>query len=669
MGKKVPAQEPLYLVFFVSLRPQNIIFMKKIDLYILKQYLLLFAGTFFICLFIFMMQFLWRYVDDLVGKGLSWGILLQFFFYAGLTLVPMSLPLAVLLTSLISFGNMGEKLELLSMKAAGIPLIRILQPTFIFILMVCGGSFYFQNNTSPYATKQLATLLWSMRQKNPEVEIPEGIFYNEIPGYNLFVEHKNKETGMLYGMMIYTTGGNIEEAQIILADSARLQSTADHMHLKLTLYSGERFKNMSGKSGNMLRANVPYMRETFVREVDLIPFDNNFSMMDGDLFNRNAKTKSLSAISLAIDSIDARLDSLADNAYTNLRSFYLKRDIGEDHNDYSVRLQRARHLAEVAEENDSAFAHKSLEKRQLAVRRALTQAKSTHADVEFRGIFTHNDNQNLRQHQLEQYSKFSLSLACLIFFLIGAPLGAIIRKGGLGVPVVVSVVIFIFYYIVNVAGEKMAKSGEWNMLFGAWLSSAILTPIGIFLVTRANKDSTVFNIEGYRRVVMSILGLRATRKINRKEVIIHDPDYPVVKEKLLLLASDSERYMHEHRLRFMPSYVKLFFHYQEDAEVISISERLEEIVSELHNSRDNVVIGAIGEFPILTPDAHTRPFRNKRMNMALGIIFPLGLFFWLRIWRYRLRLLRDLKEISRYSPMIVERIDLHILAQEIQDNI
>lgn len=643
--------------------------MKKIDLYVLRQYLLLFAGTFFICLFIFMMQFLWKYVDDLVGKGLSPSVLVQFFFYAALTLVPMSLPLAVLLASLISFGNMGEKLELLSMKAAGIPLVRILQPTFIFITMVCYGSYYFQNNVSPYATKQLATLLWSMRQKNPEVEIPEGIFYNDIPGYNLFVEQKDKETGMLYGMMVYTTSGSIEEAQIVLADSARLQSTADHRHLKLTLYSGERFKNMDAKSGNMLRANIPYMRETFVREVDMIPFDDNFSMMDGDLFSHNAQTKSVGTIRRDIDSLVTRIDSVARTNYNSLLSYYLKRDIPVEATNRASRIQRARHLVEVAEDNDSLFARRTLEKRQQAMRRALSLASSTHSEVEFRSILTATENQNLRQHQLELNRKYSLSLACLIFFLIGAPLGAIIRKGGLGVPVVVSVLIFIFYYIVNVAGEKMAKSGEWNMLFGAWLSSAILTPIGIFLVTRANKDSTVFNTEGYRRVAMRLLGLRYTRKIARKEVIINDPDYAAVREKLLLLASDCENYQKEHSLRLMPSYLKLFFQYQEDSEVMDIDERLEALVAELHNSRDNVIIGAISELPILVPDAHTRPFRSSRLNIATGIFFPLGIFFMLRIWRYRLRLYRDLGEIQKYCPMIVERIELHILAQEIQDSL
>ena len=280
--------------------------LKKLDIFILKQFCLLFAGTFFICLFIFMMQFLWRYVDDLIGKGLSMEVLGKFFFYASMTLVPISLPLALLLASLISFGNMGERLELLAMKAAGIPLVRILRPVFTFVIAVSIGSFYFQNVVAPESSKQLAALLYSMRQKSPEMEIPEGQFYNEIPGYNLFVEHKDVETGMLYGVMIYTQGSNFDDTQIILADSGRIQTTAEQMHLKLTLYDGERFRNMQNTGGALDKATVPYMRETFKKEVDLIPFDNNFSVMDANLFNENAQTKNLAMLNRGVDSITGR---------------------------------------------------------------------------------------------------------------------------------------------------------------------------------------------------------------------------------------------------------------------------------------------------------------------------------------------------------------------------
>ena len=642
---------------------------KRLDWYVLRSYLMLFAGTFFVCLFIFMLQFLWRYVDDLVGKGLSWFVLAKFFFYASLTLVPMSLPLAVLLASLISFGNMGEKLELLSMKAAGIPLVRIILPVFLLVLTICLGSFFFQNKVGPEATRQLATLLWSMRQKNPEVEIPEGIFYSDIPGYNIYIEHKDAETGMLYGVMIYTSGGGADNTQIVLADSARMQSTADHMHLKMTLYSGERFRNMDAQSGRMLRASIPYMRETFVREVDLIPFDNNFSMMDANLFNSNAQTKDLSSIQHGIDSLSQRLDSMGHRFYDNALAYYLMRSLPVTSSDSVARLRRMAHLLEVSVPLDTALARQSVEEQQRTLRFASAKAHSTLSEFDFRGVITETDNYALRTHLLEWQRKFSLSLACIIFFFIGAPLGAIIRKGGLGVPVVVSVLIFIFYYIINVAGEKMAKQGEWNMLFGAWLSSMVLAPIGGFLISRANKESMVFNIEGYRHFFMTVLGLRYNRKIARKEVIIHEPDYPRMLDELRALTDHCQRYQERHHLRRFPSYWRLYFHYREDKEVIAISEHLEQIIEELHNSRDNVIIAALGEYPILVPDAHTRPFHSSRLCLLTGLVLPLGIFFWFRVWRFRIRLWRDLTQIQRLSPMIAERIDLHVLSQEISDKL
>lgn len=626
---------------------------KKLDIFILKSYLLLFAGTFFICLFIFMMQFMWRYVDELIGKGLSTEVLMKFFYYSGLTLVPTSLPLAVLLASLITFGNLGERFELLSMKAAGIPLVRILQPIFLFVLLVCGGSFYFQNNIGPEATKQLATLVWSMKQKSPELEIPEGIFYNSIPGYNLFVEHKDKETGMLYGVMIYSTTDGYEDAQIVLADSARLQSTEDKMHLMLTLYNGERFRNMDNQGGNnILRANVPYMRESFVTEVDVIPFDGNFNLMDANLFAGNAQTKDLAEVYRGIDSLTHLTDSMGHAICKNSLETILKRDLPTGTKD-SVKIVAN---AQNREPFDSTYFNMTEEEQSASWRTAMQRVSTAQAEYDFRAIITADSNLQLRKHHMEANKKYTMSLACLLFFFIGAPLGAIIRKGGLGIPVVISVIIFIFYYIINVGSEKMAKTGQWNMLCGMWLSTAVLLPIGLFLINRANKDSVVFNIEGYRNFFMKLLGLRTTRKLNRKEVIIHNPEYKRIQQDMAVLNKDCQDYMDKAHLYLMPNYWKLFFRYEQDTTVIGINNRLEALIEELHNSRDNVILTRINEYPIMAPDAHTRPFRSARWNMFTGIFLPLGIFFFFRIWRYRLRLWKDLQDIQKLNEQISERI-------------
>ncbi|MCM1107455.1 MAG: LptF/LptG family permease [Clostridium sp.] len=625
---------------------------KKLDIFVFKSYALLFAGTFFICLFIFMMQFMWRYLEDLIGKGLSVDVLLQFFYYAGLTLIPMSLPLAVLLASLITFGNFGERFELLSMKAAGIPLIRILRPIFLFTIILSGWSFYFQNITSPQATRDLYTLIYSMRQKSPELEIPEGIFYNELPGYNLFVEHKNKETGMLYGTMFYTNSKGYEDAEIVLADSARLQSTADKRHLKLTLYSGERFRNMESQGGVMKRTNVPYMRETFIEEIDLIPFDNNLNMMDASLFSGNAATKNIRAIEQGLDSLTNRSDSMGHATYRITGRSLTNRSIGSGRTDSATIVAKVATTAPL----DTLFLQQSTPMQQRIMRSAMNKTQTAISEYEFRQLNTNDLNRNIRLHRLEWHKKFTLSLACIIFFFIGAPLGAIIRKGGLGVPVVVSVSIFIFYYIVNVSGEKMAKSGEWEIWFGVWLSSFVLAPIGAFLTYKANRDSVAFNMEAYISFFRRLLGLRDTRRIARKEVILNDPDYPKMETRLVQLRTDCRNYAQHARLKRMPNYFRLFFRYEEDCEVIAINQRMEGIIEELSNSRDSGIIDALNNLPILSPDAHTRPSHNRRLNQSAGLFFPLGLFFFFRVWRYRLRLYRDMQEIQRFCIYIEKRI-------------
>ncbi len=625
-------------------------FIKKIDIFIFKAYSLLFVGTFFICLFIFMMQLTWRYVDTLIGKGLTLDVLASFFYYTGLTLIPMSLPLAILLASLITFGNFGERFELLAMKAAGIPLIRILQPLIGFNILLSIGSFYFQNVTGPDAQKNFYALMYSMKQKSPELEIPEGIFYSEIPGFNIFVEKKDPQTGMLYGVMIYSTTDGYQDAQIVLADSAEIHSTADEKHLQLTMYAGERFRNMQAQGNMMAKSNVPYMRETFIEETDLITFDNDFNMMDAGMFSSNAQTKNMLEINHGLDSLSHRSDSTGRALYAYMKNSTYRRMV-------NIKTKDSIAISEQSVKFDTLYSQLTASQRQSVMRTALQKSKTANSEYEFRSLISKDIDQSTRGHWMEWHKKFTLSLACLFFFFIGAPLGAIIRKGGLGVPVVVSVMIFIFYYIVNVSGEKMAKTGEWTPWFGEWLSSMVLFPIGIFLTYKANKDSAVFNIEAYTTIIRKLLGLRISRNIARKEVIIHDPDYPVVKTDFTRLVEDWTEYAKKTRLWLPPNYIRIFFYNIDDQEVINLSERQENLISILANSRDAAILDALNKLPIVSTHAHTRPFHNYRWNMVLGIIFPLGTFFYFRIWRYRLRLYKDIQQIKKYGTFITERIE------------
>ena len=625
-------------------------FIKKIDIFVLKAYGLLFVGAFFICLFIFMMQLMWRYVDELIGKGLTLDVLAHFFYYAGLTLVPMSLPLAILLASLITFGNLGERFELLSMKAAGIPLVRILRPVLLCNILLSIGSFYFQNVTSPEAQKKLSTLVYSMKQKSPELEIPEGIFYSEIPGFNIFVEEKGKENGMLYGVMIYSMTDGYEDAQIVLADSAELHTTADEKHLMLTLYAGERFRNMQSQGNMMSRTNVPYMRETFVKEIDLITFDSNFDMMDANLFSGNARTKNLREISTGIDSLNHKSDSTGRALFSYLQNTTYRRKA-------NVAAPDSAKIVTEKLNYDTIYSRLTLRQQQAVLRNAMQKSTAATNEFEFRSLISRDIDKSTRTHWIEWNKKFTLSLACLFFFFIGAPLGAIIRKGGLGVPVVISVTFFIFYYIINASGEKLGRTGELEAWFGEWLSSLVLCPIGIFLTYKANKDSAVFNIEAYISIIRKILGLRQSRHIARKEVIIHDPDYPAVAASLAELSEKWQDYARKSRLLTPPNYVRIFFKDINDEKVEELYQQQESLITTLSNSRDAAILNALNKIPIVSLHAHTRPFHNYKWNMVLGIAFPAGVFFYFRIWSYRLRLNKDIQQIRKYNTFIIERID------------
>ena len=620
---------------------------KKLDIFILKSFCLLFVGTFFICLFIFMMQFLWRYVDEMVGKGLEMTVLGQFFFYSALTLVPASLPLAILLAALITFGNFGERFELLAMKAAGISLLKIMRSLIIFISFICCVSFYFQNVVGPKAQTKLWTLLLSMKQKSPELDIPEGVFYDEIEGYNLYVKHKNRETGMLYDVLIYNFEKGFENAQIIKADSGRLEMTADKQHLLLHLFSGEQFENL--KSQSMNQKNVPYQREAFREKHAIIEFDSDFNMADEGFMSGQASSKNMKTLEADIDSMKLKNDSVG-RAYYNEAMESTYKPVPQLTKADTTKIEKA----VLAEYNvDSLFDAATLMEKQKVISTAVSRAESAASDWSFKGFNMEETEGSMRKHMTAWHEKLTLSLACLIFFFIGAPLGGIIRKGGLGMPVVVSVLIFIIYYIINNTGYKMARDGKWIVWTGMWLSTAILAPLGAFLTYKSNNDSVVLNADAYINWFKKIVGIRSVRHMFRKEVIIHDPDYDRLPGDLQQLSDDCRAYAAKSELKRAPNYFKLWMNDQVDEEVEKINERMETLIDEMSNTRSMSLLTALNNYPVIPVHAHVRPFHNYWLNLACGVVFPIGLFFYFRIWAFRLRLSKDMERIVKTNDDVI----------------
>ena len=625
---------------------------KKLDIFIAKQFGLLFIATFFICQFVLMMQFLWRYVDELIGKGLSLEVLAQFFWYMGIMLMPQAFPLAILLSSLIAFGNLGESSELTAIKAAGISLLQSMRSLIIITIGISLMSFYFQEVIGPKAFVSFRQLLISMKQKNPEVEIPEGIFYDGIPGSNLYVQKKDVEKGMLYGIMIYRMNGGYEDAAVILADSGRIQATEEKKHMLLTLYSGEWFENMR-QGGMGVAANVPYRRETFSTKRIVLDFDSGFDMAEVGGIASDARSKGLSKILHDLDSIREFNDSVGHQYYkeSTYSTFY------KPQLDKKDSLKVVKELNKATTNFDNTYALLPGEKKQAVLQMASNDAKAALNDLEFKSEYSDYLNREERLHEMEAINKFTLSLSCLIFFFIGAPLGAIIRKGGLGVPVIISVLVFIIFYILDNTGMKMARDDNWTVWFGKLLGTAVLSPIAIFFTYKANNDSVVFNIDLYKSLLMRMLGLRQKRPAIGKEVTINAPDYAQDATLLRQITADIEQYTQEHSLRRWPSPVKVFFRPGDDQTISRISTTLEEVIEDLSNTRDKVILNEVNTYPILATHAHTRPFRRKWLNIITGLVVPAGIFFYLRMMRFRLRLWHDLKVILKANQTITEKIE------------
>ncbi|MBQ1932262.1 MAG: LptF/LptG family permease [Muribaculaceae bacterium] len=625
---------------------------KRLYTFMLQSFLPLFLMTFFICLFIVLMQFLWRYIDDLVGKGLEVSVIAELFFYAALTMVPMALPLAVLLASLMTFGNLGERFELTAMKASGVSLLKAMRPLMVLMTFVAIGAFFFQNNVLPIAQTKMWTLLYSMRQKSPELEIPEGVFYDQIPGYNLFVQSKDRNTGMLNNVMIYDMSAGFDNARIILADSGKMSMTSDKTHLFLRLYDGEQFENLK-EQGGTVKGNVPYRREMFDSKEILISFDANFNRMDEDGMRNQYVGKNIEELQATIDSVNHRIDSIGTTYGEAIKQipylgipYYERQYAGGG----VIEVPQKPITLEKPLDIDSLYRGKNAASQKGLIAQAITKAKRNRQDYEFRSYQMRDDRKTIRRHGIELHKKFTLSFACIIFFFIGAPLGAIIRKGGLGMPLVISVFLFIFYYIIDNSGYKMAREGRLEVWEGMWLSSAVLLPLGIFFTYKSVNDSAVFNRDAYANFFRRIFGYNEIRNVQLKEVIM---DEVVVADALVMLQSlaDACSRFTARYARTM-SYVKYWMQGIDRDEISGFVDRLEGTVEYMSNSRDKIVINKLMDYPVIRRMWFHQPSYGKWMSYASMIVFPVGLPVYLIGLHCHKKLLKEVAAVANVTREI-----------------
>ena len=584
----------------------------------------------------------------------------------------MALPLAILLASLMTFGNLGERLELLAMKSAGVSLIHIMRPLIITIGIISIGAFFFQNNAMPVVQVKLYSLLYSMRQKSPELDIPEGVFYGEITGYNVYVKEKNNQTGLLKDVMIYDYSKGFNNARVILADSGRLKTSADKLFLVLSLFNGESFENLSeGQTGsNNRKTAVPYRRETFSTKDILIDFDANFTRTDESFMQNQYMGKQLKDLQTSIDSMTVRLDSIKAINSKNVYDMSYKKTFSKPKRELSQQAETgtgntatandADSLTKISNEPvkiinfDSLYKAEAPSGQAALLVRAKSNIESVKADYYFKAATLGDEAYKVRRHLTEWHKKFTLSFACMVFFFIGAPLGAIIRKGGLGMPVVISVILFIFYYIIDNIGFKMARDGIWEAWEGMWLSSAILAPLGIFLTYKAVNDSVILNADTYLNAIKNFIGKRAGRKVEKKEVIIFNPDYAAMLPRLDKLAENCAEYLKSHK-RWL-NYFTFWKQGGKDHTAEQLATEMEGIIEELGNSDQNLVLNKLMDYPVIGGYNQLNANLNGKIGLAFGIFFPIGLPVYL-LATYQRKLLRhDIQVVQKTSRELEDMI-------------
>lgn len=469
--------------------------MKKLYRYIVKSFLGTFLFTFFIVIFILLMQFLWLYIDDMVGKGLETSILLELFFYMSITFVPMALPLALLLASLMCFGNFGEHYELVAMKASGISIWRVMRPLMFFSLFLSGIAFVFSNSIIPVATLKAKTLLFDVRKQKLAFDIKEGIYYRDIEDYVIYINKKGDDGSSIYGVKIYDHTAREGNIKIMSADSGMMALSPNQRNIVFTLYNGYNYTDVT--TDNDYQVRRPFERMAFKEEqIKFSLADFDMTRSSEDLYKSYHEMMNIHQLSTALDSLENRF---AERQQVFTESF------GRRFSNYNTRQPDTCivNMDSLAADSTTILLWPLIDniypdKRANVVEMAVGGAQNAKDNVNFNSADFKSQNENMRKHRKEWHKKFTLSIACLIFFFIGAPLGTIIRKGGLGLPTVISVLFFVVYWVTSMTAERVAVAGDLNMFIGVWLSSIILFPVGVFLTFKATSDSALLDADSWR---------------------------------------------------------------------------------------------------------------------------------------------------------------------------
>ena len=632
---------------------------KRLYSFVLETFLPLLIASFSVCLFILLMQFFWKYVEDMVGKGVEMKVLAEMFFYAANTLIPTALPLAILLASLMTFGNLGEHLELLAMKSSGISLLRLMKPVIVLLIFLSGIAFVFQNNIMPRVQAKLGTIVWSLRIKAPELNIPEGAFCKDIPGYNMYVRTKDK-TGLLCDVMIYDYSKGFDNAMVIVSDSGRMKTSDDKKYLIITLYKGESFQNIQMNNSGYNHSNqIPFQRQTFSKRDILIEFDSNFNMADESVMQNRDISKNISQLHAFIRTATAEDDSISQALKPTFINQVYATAFKQERVYSSTRLTPEDTLP--IKDFESFYNSLPIDQQIRLLDEAKMKIERLSNDYNFRMHQQSDMQRQIRGHKIELQRKFTYSLACLLFFFIGAPLGAIIRKGGLGMPAVLSVFLFILYYTVDNFGWKMARQGIWPIWEGMWLSTFVLTLLGLFLTYKAVNDSVVINPDAWKEILQRFIGKREMRNYSRKEIIMEFPEYAKDILSMETWNEEAKRYLAEkQKPLFYPSFWKWNFRDKSLNRLLLLMNRW---IEDLRNSDENLIIGKLMDYPIITPYSLT--FLNKPfIRWSCAVFFPFGIGIYILFLFKQKQINNDI----RITMKVNEEISKELRNLKLDDN-
>jgi len=517
-------------------------------------------------------------------------------------------------------------------------------------------------------------LLISIRQASPELDVPEGVFYKEIDGYNLYVGNKDRKSGMLYDVLIYDVASGFNNMAVIVCDSARMSMTEDKTMLIFTMFSGQQFQNFTEGSSSRYRADfVPYARENFDTKTMMIAYDANFNRMGEEVIEgsstSNYVSKNLSQLGVSIDSMSVILDSVNRVDRKLMRNYShltFRNNYPADQKDSLILASRNAKIEVEVPRPDTLLQSMELNKRSTIMQNAVNKAENNSNEFLFRSLNKTTTRKTINRHWVEWHRKFTIPFTCLIFFFIGAPLGSIVRKGGLGTPIVISVILFIIYYIVDNVGYKMTRDGVWEPWFGMWFSSLILLPIGVFLTQKAMSDSVIMNPDTYAQFFRRLFFIREKRKYPVKSVVIDIPDFPAITAMLGEIASDTNHILEKYD-GF--SYRDYWNNGGYEQELRLLKSKLEITLNQVSNAHDLDILAKAEEFPMLI--SNVRIFRPGSMPARIVmVLFPLGILLRMLSYPFEVRIRNDLRNIVQRSVELsgIIRNDYPVLNEQTAQN-